>query len=334
VEDDQERRQDLSDAALAVWTTGRTLALVDAAARDDAFAGLVAATRSPDGLERRWGVEALYRNLWHLTPEQQQRAVALLVARIGDSDPHCAEHAIKGVQYASELVGPEAARPLLDALLSLPGDAPETMRMLSIELAYGLFLRLAHHSEVGPRAADLLAHLHLRDPDWVERTVTLGYQRLQPWSRGQREGITLTPIGVVRNGFLELGQLDGHADRAASRVELRPVYAGALDGLERFGHVAVVCYLDGAAGWSGRVAVPPSRATDEVGVFATTAADRPNPVFTKVGRLLELHATTLVIEGLKVLDLTPVLDVKPYLASRAPSGDVREAGWAAVERGR
>ncbi|MCK5488272.1 MAG: SAM-dependent methyltransferase, partial [Desulfobacterales bacterium] len=52
----------------------------------------------------------------------------------------------------------------------------------------------------------------------------------------------------------------------------------------------------------------------ERGVFATRAPVRPNHIGLSIVRLLEVKGNTLVIEGVDVLDGTPLLDIKPYVA--------------------
>jgi len=52
----------------------------------------------------------------------------------------------------------------------------------------------------------------------------------------------------------------------------------------------------------------------ERGVFATRAPVRPNHIGLSIVRLQEVKGNTLIIEGVDVLDGTPLLDIKPYVA--------------------
>ena len=50
-----------------------------------------------------------------------------------------------------------------------------------------------------------------------------------------------------------------------------------------------------------------------VGLFATRAPYRPNPVGMSVVRLLECRGNVIKVQGLDAINGTPVIDIKPYL---------------------
>jgi tRNA-Thr(GGU) m(6)t(6)A37 methyltransferase TsaA len=68
------------------------------------------------------------------------------------------------------------------------------------------------------------------------------------------------------------------------------------------------------------------------GVFATRSPARPNPIGLTVVELLGRDGTELRVRGVDMLDLTPVLDVKPYLSS-VPAEKLRR-GWIAQAEAR
>lgn len=49
-----------------------------------------------------------------------------------------------------------------------------------------------------------------------------------------------------------------------------------------------------------------------VGIFATRAPVRPNPIGLTLVELVRREGNVLVVKGLDALDGTPVLDIKPY----------------------
>jgi tRNA-Thr(GGU) m(6)t(6)A37 methyltransferase TsaA len=64
------------------------------------------------------------------------------------------------------------------------------------------------------------------------------------------------------------------------------------------------------------------------GIFATRSPARPNPIGLSTVRLLEIRGWTLEVDGVDMLDGTPLLDIKPYV----PALDDREgaaSGWYA-----
>ncbi|MXW24621.1 MAG: tRNA (N6-threonylcarbamoyladenosine(37)-N6)-methyltransferase TrmO [Chloroflexi bacterium] len=142
------------------------------------------------------------------------------------------------------------------------------------------------------------------------------------------EPLEITPIGVVRNGEHDVRRQDW--SRVRSEVELRPELAEALAGLDGFSHVIVVGWLDQIPDElrERRQAYPGG---DErlplLGSFALRGA-RPNPIAVTVCRLRGVEGSTLRVEGLDLVDGTPVLDVKPYIAVYDAVPDAKLPRWA------
>lgn len=127
------------------------------------------------------------------------------------------------------------------------------------------------------------------------------------------DDITIRPIGTVRNGQAEVGRQDWSG--VESRVEL-PGLGEALLGLQGYTHVIVVGWLDRypPEHLARRTAYP---AGDErlplQGVLALRGG-RPNPVSVTVCELRRVEGDVLTVRGLDLVDGTPVIDVKPYIA--------------------
>lgn len=142
------------------------------------------------------------------------------------------------------------------------------------------------------------------------------------------EPIEVTPIGVVRSGERDVRRQDW--SRVRSEVELRPELVEALSGLDGFSHVIVVGWLDQIPGvLRDRLQAYPGG--DErlplLGSFALRGA-RPNPLAVTVCRLRGIEGSTLRVEGLDLVDGTPVLDVKPYIAVYDAVPDAKLPRWA------
>lgn len=111
-------------------------------------------------------------------------------------------------------------------------------------------------------------------------------------------------------------------------VELLPDYAEGLRDLDGFSHVVLLCHLHLSEGFSLTVKPPSDTVTH--GVFATRSPRRPNPIAMSVVRLSRIDGPVLHVEGLDLVDGTPVLDIKPYIP---PGGDVEiRSGWMEKER--
>lgn len=139
----------------------------------------------------------------------------------------------------------------------------------------------------------------------------------------------LTPVAVVRNTITDTG------GRSWAQVEsellFREEFLPALDGLEGFTHLFVVCWLervtdDGRA--LLRIHPTGDDTSPEVGVFATRTAHRPNPIAVSIVPLEGRWGGMLKVRGLDVVNGTPVLDVKPYVPFYDSFADAQIPQWA------
>jgi tRNA (adenine37-N6)-methyltransferase len=141
--------------------------------------------------------------------------------------------------------------------------------------------------------------------------------------------LSLTPIGVVRSPFTEKMQAPRQPNTpqaAAGAVEL---FAGhdfehALEDLTTFRYIWLIFWFDQSEGW--RPKVLPPRSDKRRGVFATRSPHRPNPIGMSLVELTGIDGLVLSVNGLDLLDGTPVLDIKPYIpyADSRPDAD---HGW-------
>ena len=99
----------------------------------------------------------------------------------------------------------------------------------------------------------------------------------------------------------------------------------ALSDLDGFDRIWVISWFHlNGAGWPSRVRPP--RGGPKRGLLATRAPHRPNPLGLSVLRLLGVEGHTLQVDGLDLIDGTPVLDIKPYLHFADAFPDA-SAGW-------
>jgi len=142
------------------------------------------------------------------------------------------------------------------------------------------------------------------------------------------EPVVYKPIGYVRSPHAEMDgmPLQAMADtRGPSTIEVAEEHAGCLADLDGFTHAWVLAHLHETIGWGSTVRV----FLDEVphGTFATRSPRRPNPIGLSLARVVSVEPSAVVVEGLDLLDGSPVLDLKPYVPLfDTPTGDVR-FGW-------
>jgi tRNA-Thr(GGU) m(6)t(6)A37 methyltransferase TsaA len=128
--------------------------------------------------------------------------------------------------------------------------------------------------------------------------------------------MTVDPIGFVRSPHVDPASTPVQPRYAAGVrgvIEVLPEYEEGLDGIEGFDYICVIFAFDRAGPWSLTV-VPHGQETPR-GVFATRAPRRPNPIGLSVVRLVAREGCRLTIEGVDMLDGTPVLDIKPHIGS-------------------
>lgn len=140
--------------------------------------------------------------------------------------------------------------------------------------------------------------------------------------------IVLKPIGIVRNEVKE-PRRGGWAE-VVSEIIIDDSLTECLDGVEEFSHVIVVYWMHrvppqgrpvGKVHPQGRADLP------LVGVFATRAPYRPNPLGVTVVRLVERKGNVLQVAGLDAIDGTPVIDIKPYLPPYDSPPHVQVPDW-------
>ena len=141
--------------------------------------------------------------------------------------------------------------------------------------------------------------------------------------------IPVDPIGWVRNGVAGADRHDWSSVR--SRIVLRPGLTGALQGLEGFSHLIVVCWLDHVSDAERRLTeVHPAGdpSLPARGVLALRTHHRPNPVGVSVVALEGIDGAVLRVRGLDAADHTPVLDLKPYIPHYDSVPEARLPEWA------
>ena len=98
----------------------------------------------------------------------------------------------------------------------------------------------------------------------------------------------------------------------------------ALQDLDGFSHIWLLFQFHQNERW--KPVVQPPRGHRKVGVFACRAPYRPNPIGLSCVELLRVDGLRIEVRGHDLLDGTPILDIKPYLAY-ADSVPGATRGW-------
>lgn len=142
------------------------------------------------------------------------------------------------------------------------------------------------------------------------------------------------PIGMIRTPFTERKDMPVQPKGAGDVkgiIELDPPFEEGLRDLDGFSHIILIYHLHLSDSYT--LTVTPFMDTEQRGLFSTRAPNRPNSIGLSVVKLVSIRKNRIEVEGIDVVDQTPLLDIKPYIPSfDHPEGDIRE-GWV-TEAGR
>jgi tRNA (adenine37-N6)-methyltransferase len=149
------------------------------------------------------------------------------------------------------------------------------------------------------------------------------------------DAITLEPIGHVRTRHTERETTPTQAPyytEETGALVVGPEYVAGLRGLEGFDYAWLLAYFDRLAGEPPRLEEEPhplSGTGRTFGVFATRSPARPNHIGLSRVRILGIDGDTMSFAGVDLMDGTPVLDVKPFIASVdiPAEGTAVRSGW-------
>jgi tRNA-Thr(GGU) m(6)t(6)A37 methyltransferase TsaA len=146
-----------------------------------------------------------------------------------------------------------------------------------------------------------------------------------------RGPFTLAPIGWVRSpyqrrfGTPQQAAAVGSDAEAVLQLDPAVIPPSALADLEGVERIWVLSWLHRGGTWAPQV-MPPRGPRVRRSVFSTRSPDRPNPIGLSAVRLVRVSGCDLHVREIDLLDGTPILDVKPYLAYADAFPDAK-AGW-------
>jgi tRNA-Thr(GGU) m(6)t(6)A37 methyltransferase TsaA len=150
------------------------------------------------------------------------------------------------------------------------------------------------------------------------------------------------PIAVIRTPFTQrfgIPRQPGLVPEARGVVKFGPDpdFQHALKGLEQFSHLWLVFVFHSHGGnkWKPTIRPPRLGGKAKMGVLASRSPHRPNPIGLSVVKIrkIDLNAKggpEIEVEGVDLLDGTPILDIKPYIPY-ADSVPEANPGWAHEE---
>ncbi len=156
------------------------------------------------------------------------------------------------------------------------------------------------------------------------------------------QSFTFNPIGFVQSPFKDkfgVPRQPGLASEAKGILKFNsdPDIKTALKQISEFSHIWIVFVFHDHGGnkWKPSIRPPRLGGNVKVGVLSSRSPHRPNPIGISAVELTQVDLEAqggpeLHVNGLDLIDETPILDIKPYIPY-ADSIPEANAGWASEE---
>ncbi len=131
----------------------------------------------------------------------------------------------------------------------------------------------------------------------------------------EKSRLVFKPIGFVYSN--NATQLNSESTKnLITKIVILPKLEQALYRIEYYSHIIVLYYFHTLRTEQGKplkVHLKGDPNLPEVGVLASRAQNRPNPIGLTIVKLLDRRSNILVVKGLDAFNGSPVLDIKPYI---------------------
>jgi tRNA-Thr(GGU) m(6)t(6)A37 methyltransferase TsaA len=133
----------------------------------------------------------------------------------------------------------------------------------------------------------------------------------------------IKPIGIIHSPFKSKQEtpIQPFRSKAVGEIEVFKEYERGLDDIEGFSHLILIYKFHRSRGFS--LKVKPFLDDRLRGLFATRAPRRPNQIGLSVVKLIRRRGNILFVNGIDVIDGTPLLDIKPYVPDFNSGEEVR-----------
>jgi len=123
-------------------------------------------------------------------------------------------------------------------------------------------------------------------------------------------------IGIIHTPFTTLEDMPIQpkgAKEVVGTIEVNDEFAEGLADLDGFSHIYLLYEFHMAQ--RTVLKVIPFMDNQERGVFSTRSPLRPNHIGLSIVRIEKIDKNIITVLGIDVLDGTPLLDIKPYIAA-------------------
>ena len=142
--------------------------------------------------------------------------------------------------------------------------------------------------------------------------------------------INLQQIATIKSPFCSLENMPvqprGAKDTYAT-IEFKKEFLKGLKDLDGFSHIYLI-YIFHKMKSEKLEVVPFNDKTNQIrGVFATRTPVHPNGLGLSIVKLLKVEKNIVTIQGVGILDGTPLIDIKPYIENFDKINEPTKSGW-------
>ncbi|MGA7145693.1 MAG: tRNA (N6-threonylcarbamoyladenosine(37)-N6)-methyltransferase TrmO [Desulfobacterales bacterium] len=128
--------------------------------------------------------------------------------------------------------------------------------------------------------------------------------------------ITMTPIGVVHT---DADQVPRHwtVSDVKGTLVIDKQYQKGLKDIKGGQQIVVIFHFHESPDFTpGLLVQQPPHRNEKRGVFSICSPKRPNPVGMSVLDVLRVEDNVIYVQGIDMLDGTPILDLKPFVKDK------------------
>jgi len=142
--------------------------------------------------------------------------------------------------------------------------------------------------------------------------------------------IVFKPIGIVHSPFAEKEDIKKSRnidprgfETIQGELEIYAEFAEGLEDIDGFSHIILIFAFHKSR--EKELHAHPPFDDKRRGVFSTRSPHRPNPIGFSVLQLIRREENVLQVQGVDMIEGTPILDIKPYTPRDQKSG--ARFGW-------
>jgi tRNA-Thr(GGU) m(6)t(6)A37 methyltransferase TsaA len=129
--------------------------------------------------------------------------------------------------------------------------------------------------------------------------------------------VDINPIGFF---YTNAKKIPRHwtVSNVEGTIHIRPEFSAALRDITPGQHITVIFLFHKSPKFtSDHLFQKPPNRKRELGVFSICSPVRPNPIGFSVLEVLDIAGGKIKVNGIDMMDGTPILDIKPNIQSKA-----------------